>query len=794
MHPRICILAIYNDYLCSPDHAADIPEVEPVQPVLASSVPELAALHPDHVPNFSEEDPEEEPKEGPEEEEEMELDSDDEMDEPDVIFPFEMEASPCPPPPGEDLTPSGMRRDIHFLRRRVQGLTRQMDIQVETEFLTLKRLNKGDRLMKRLDSNLRYEIQYSNNIDQIVTTLGDRVRVLEEDKDREENERLNEKLRVAEESDMFTRMEKVRIKQDFYQLRLINERVANALADDRATRESAGGPTGGAGDPIGGVGGPAAAPAVRKKVKFATDTLQGCALTWWNSQVATLRLKTANGSPCAELRKLMTAEFCPREKVQRIEHELWGLKVKNSDISAYTNHFHELALLCPTMVEPKYEKFEAYTRGLSEDIKGDVTSSRPANLNEAFRMAYSLMDQRVQARAERIAEGNKRKQGNPRAMTTAQNERVEYAGPHPFCNHCKLHHIGPSTVKCHNCGKVSHRAMDCKGRAYVMKEGDQNQGPNVVIGVFLLNNHYATILFDSGSNKRFKSINFSTLIDINPVRLDMSYEVELADGKIVSTNIVLKGCTLNLANHIFEINLMPIELGTFDVIIRMDWLSEHDAVIVCGLPPPRQVEFQIELVPGAAPVARAPYRLAPSEMTDLVEQLQELFVKGFIRLSSSPWAAPVLFVKKNDGSFWMCIDYRDLNKSTCDRVIINSASWEEDIPITAFKTRYGHYEFQVMPFGLPNALAVFMDLMNRVCKPYLDKFMIVFIDDILIYSKNKEEHGEHLKIILELLKKEQLYAKFSICDFWLEYVQFLGHVINSEGVHVDPAKIKAIKN
>ncbi|GJU96373.1 putative reverse transcriptase domain-containing protein [Tanacetum coccineum] len=234
-----------------------------------------------------------------------------------------------------------------------------------------------------------------------------------------------------------------------------------------------------------------------------------------------------------------------------------------------------------------------------------------------------------------------------------------------------------------------------------------------------------------------------------------------------------------------------------------------------GLPPPRQVEFKIELVPGAAPVARAPYRLAPSELKELSDQLKELLEKGFIRPSSSPWGAPVLFVKKKDGSFRMCIDYRELNKLTVknryplpriddlfdqlqgssvySKIDLRSGYHqlrirEEDIPITAFRTRYGHYEFQVMPFGLTNAPAVFMDLMNRVCKPYLDKFVIVFIDDILIYSKNKDEHEKHLKIILELLKKEQLYAKFSKCDFWLESVQFLGHVINNKGVHVDPAK------
>ncbi|GKB12936.1 hypothetical protein Tco_0846859 [Tanacetum coccineum] len=240
-----------------------------------------------------------------------------------------------------------------------------------------------------------------------------------------------------------------------------------------------------------------------------------------------------------------------------------------------------------------------------------------------------------------------------------------------------------------------------------------------------------------------------------------------------------------------------------------------------GLPPTRQVEFQIDLVPGAAPVARAPYRLAPSEMEELSTQLQELSDKGFIRPSSSPWGALVLFVKKKDGSFRMCIDYRELNKLTVknryplpriddlfdqlqgssvySKIDLRSGYHQlrvrdEDIPKTAFRTRNGHYEFQVMPFGLTNALAVFMDLMNRVCRPYLDKFVIVFIDDILIYSKTKEEHDAHLRLILELLKKEELYAKFSKCDFWLSKVQFLGHVIDSEGIHVDPAKIESIKD
>ncbi|GKC52871.1 reverse transcriptase domain-containing protein [Tanacetum coccineum] len=208
-------------------------------------------------------------------------------------------------------------------------------------------------------------------------------------------------------------------------------------------------------------------------------------------------------------------------------------------------------------------------------------------------------------------------------------------------------------------------------------------------------------------------------------------------------------------------------------------------------------------------------------MQELSNQLQELADRGFIRPSTSPWGAPVLFVKKKDGSFRMCIDYQELNKLTIknryplpriddlfdqlqgssvySKIDLRSGYHQlrvrdEDTPKTAFKTRYGHYEFQVMPFGLTNAPAVFMDLMNRVCEPYLDKFVIVFIDDILIYSRNKEEHADHLRIILELLRKEKLYAKFSKCDFWISIVQFLGHLIDSQGLHVDPAKIEAVKN
>ncbi|GKC94903.1 putative reverse transcriptase domain-containing protein [Tanacetum coccineum] len=552
---------------------------------------------------------------------------------------------------------------------------------------------------------------------------------------------------------------------------------------------------------------------------------------------------------------------------------------------------------------------------------------------------------------------NKR-QNTGQAYTAGNSDRKPYAGSKPLCSKCNYNHEGPclpraqgantNAIVCFECGAPGHFRKDCpqwknknqgndngvaragaqghfkrncpklnnndrgnqagnnRAPAKVYAVGNAGANPdNVVAGTFLLNNRYAYILFDTGADRSFVSTAFSTLLDIVPNTLDHGYNVELADGRIIGVNTILMGCTLNFLNHPFNINLMPVEMGSFDAIIGMDWLSKYSAVIDCakkivripsgseilivrgdgcseghrtrlniisctkvqkyllkgshvflahvttkeiedksekkrledvpivkdfpevfpedlpGLPPTRQVEFQIDLVPGAAPVARAPYRLAPSEMKELSEQLKELSDKGFIRPSSSPWGAPVLFVKKKDGSFRMCIDYRELNKLTVknryplpriddlfdqlqgssvySKIDLRSGYHqlrvrEEDIPKTAFRTRYGHYEFQVMPFGLTNAPAVFMDLMNRVCKPYLDKFVIVFIDDILIYSKNKQEHEEHLKLILELLKKEELYAKFSKCEFWIPKVQFLDHVIDSKGIHVDPTKIESVKD
>nr|GFA98306.1 putative reverse transcriptase domain-containing protein [Tanacetum cinerariifolium] len=353
-------------------------------------------------------------------------------------------------------------------------------------------------------------------------------------------------------------------------------------------------------------------------------------------------IEAANNTPWSEVRKWMTEEFCPHSVIQRMEQELYNLRMKGMDINGYTNRFHELDLMCLRMVESEAVKVEQYIRG-----------------------------QLIQDKADEAIEGEKR----TGAMTNvAPNNNETY-------QKCKNKRHAGDCWKKRDCPKLGRNRQggNNRGGAYQLGAVNAQEDPKVVTGTFLLNNHYATALFDSGADKSFVSTKFSILINIKPVEIDTSYEVKLADGKIVSTNNVLKG------------------------------------------------------IPGATPVARVPYHLAPSELKELFEQLKELSKKGFIRPSSSPWGAPVLFVKKKD----------------------------DDIRITAFRTRYEHYEFQVMPFGLTNAPVVFMDLMNRVCKPYLNKFVIVFIDDILIYSKNKEEHG---------------------------------HVIDSSGIHVDPAKIEAIKS
>ncbi|GJZ01038.1 putative reverse transcriptase domain-containing protein [Tanacetum coccineum] len=400
-------------------------------------------------------------------------------------------------------------------------------------------------------------------------------------------------------------------------------------------------------------------------------------LTRWfeNMETMTIGVDAAFTMTWRDLIKLMTEVYCLMNEIQKMETELWNLTVNNNELAAYT----QLTLLCTRMVPGEEDQIERYVGGPPNNIQGNVMSAEPTRLQDAIRLANSLMDQKLKGYAIRSAK-NKRK--------FESNQRDNLAQQPLF----KRQNVGGSNVaRAYMAGGDEGRGLqghfkndfpklnnqnhgnklvipEARGKAYAIGEGDANLGSNIVTSTFLLNNHYASVLFDLGADRSFVLTTFSTLLDVIPDTLDVSYAVELFDERIAETNTMLRGDTIGLSGHPFNIDLLPVELGSFDVIIGMDWLANNHAVIVCdekivrlpfvdeilivqgdrcdkgkkstlniisytktqkyiekevfledlpGLPPVRQVEFQIDLVPGAAPVARAPYRLAPSEMQEL---------------------------------------------------------------------------------------------------------------------------------------------------------------------------------
>ncbi|GKA20847.1 putative reverse transcriptase domain-containing protein [Tanacetum coccineum] len=465
--------------------------------------------------------------------------------------------------------------------------------------------------------------------------------------------------------------------------------------------------------------------AIDNQVKFATCTLLGAALSWWNGH---------------------------------------NLKVRGNDVAAYTQRFQELALMCTKFLADETEKINKYMSGLPNNIHGNVMSARPKTLDDVIELANDLLDQKLRTYAERQNDNKRKaddssgnyqqqqsykKQNIARAYTAGPGEKKVYTRDLPLCTKCNYHHTGKYAPKCGKCKRYGHATTDC--RVNTINNNNNNNNKNQMAGACYECGNTGHIKRDCPKLKNHGNGNGNGLAqgrayalggrDASPdsnVITESHYDVELADGKIIGVNTIIRGCTLNFMNHPFNIDLMPVGLGSFDVIIGMYWLTKYHGIIICdekivqeylskgyvvflahittkeakdksegkrleevpivrdfleffledlpGIPPARQVEFQIDLVPGVAPIARAPYQLAPSEMKELEEQLQELS------------------------------------------------------------------------------------------------------------DKNKEEHEEHLKLILELLKKEELYVKFSKCEFWIPKVQFLGHMIDSKGIHIDPAKIESIKD
>ncbi|CAA0810389.1 Uncharacterized mitochondrial protein AtMg00860, partial [Striga hermonthica] len=391
------------------------------------------------------------------------------------------------------------------------------------------------------------------------------------------------------------------------------------------------------------------------------------------------------------------------------------------------------------------------------------------------------------------------------------------------------------------------------------------RGPRTMRIPACVKDRHVVVLVDNGSSHNFINATLSQKLKLPTTKVE-PFEVRVANGERLRCPESYCGVPIKFQGVTIKADLYALPLVGPDVVLGVQWLEglckvttnyrtrvmefnsgEHRVTlkaskdggtkevglkisIVCEYldvfpddlprgPPDRQVEFTIDLIPGAGPVSKAPYRMAPKELQELKAQIQELLKLGFIRPSVSPWGTPVLFVKKKDGSMRMGIDYRELNALTVknkyplphiedlfdqlrgasvfSKIDLRSGYHqlkirESDISKTAFRTRYGHYEFVVLPFGLSNAPAIFMYLMNRVFHPFLDQFVIVFIDDILVYSRDIDQHKEHLRIVLETLRREKLYAKFSKCEFWLNRVAFLGHIVTARGIEVDPSKIKAV--
>nr|GEY96368.1 putative reverse transcriptase domain-containing protein [Tanacetum cinerariifolium] len=486
------------------------------------------------------------------------------------------------------------------------------------------------------------------------------------------------------------------------------------------------------------------------QIKFSTCSLLGSTLTWWNSHVTTVGPDAAYEMTWIDMKKNMTDKYCPRGKMKKLKSKLWNLREE--------------------------DKIKRYVDGLPDVIHGSVVASRPKTMQEAVEMENELIDKKNNTWAECQTE-NKRKvddtfrsnqsqqqqqnkrQNIGRAYTAGSGERNLGHIAHDcrgttnvnIANNKRANRMGQKPT-CYECGSQGHLRKDClkfknnnygtqggnataPAKVYAVGRAGINPDLNVIMGTFLLNNSYASIQFDTGAYRSFVSTTFSSQTAITPTALDHYYDVELADERIIGWNSILRGCILNFLNHPFNIDLMLVELGSFDTIIGMDWLAKYHVVIVCA--------EKIVCIPWGNKIL-----IIHGDGSDQGNET---------RLNIVSCAKTQRYIQKGCHVILAHITTKEMKdkseKKQLEDVPIELRLGyhqlrvrEEDVPKTDFRTRYGHYEFQVMPFGLTNA------------------------------PEDKKEHEEHLKAILELLTKEELYVMFSKCEFWIPNVPFLGHI------------------
>eukprot|EP00253_Pinus_taeda_P012189 PITA_12189 len=679
------------------------------------------------------------------------------------------------------------------------------------------------------------------------------------------------------------------------------------------------------------------------KARLAIFQLQGKATLWWE-EVKIVKGVTEQNITWDNFQRFFKERYLTERFYDEKAREFHDLRLGQQTMDEFITRFTSLLRYVPYIREEK-AKVQRFASSLPPYMRERIEFDNPKSMDEVIRKARISYQQSKQKGETASRKWNEKKNfktvGNNKGIRNNGNKGASKGTNSRFtarttskfrsANESKVNEqqirldnegTARPPVQCWGCGGP-HYIKNCPqrkgteqlsqiheastvgevGRSVpiinaALEDRQAEYQPTMVEFEGKISNLAISVLIDPGATLSYVNPKVVERCNLQSVKFKNPWLVQLATGAKRRVTAKINDCSFTIADQPITADLNILPLGSYDILIDMDWLEKHWSLVDCktkviyykdqqgnskemqgirrpvqvrpitanqlvkcvrkgcqvyaiqvgyanskdksaslnnipviqeftdvfpeeipGLPPRRNIDFTIELVPGAAPVSRAPYRMSVPELTELKIQLQELLDKNYIRPSVSPWGAPVLFVKKKDGTLRMCIDYRQLNKLTVknkyplpridelfdqvkgatvfSKIDLRSGYnqiriKDEDIAKTTFRTRYGHYEFVVLPFGLTNAPATFMCLMNGIFHPYLDQFVLIFIDDILIYSRTIEEHHEHLRIVLQNLREHQLYAKFSKCDFFKAEIQYLGHVITKDGIAVDPEKIKAI--